>query len=66
MPVYEFKCEQDCGGNVFEVIVPYTQRMLNQKCPHCGGTAVWQQARTAPAFVVSGYNAKNGYSKEGS
>jgi len=63
MPVYEFYCE--CG-KVFEAIVPYTQRTLKQKCPVCGKGAVWQPSRTAPAFVVSGYNAKNGYSKEGS
>lgn len=66
MPRYDFKCE-DCG-HVREDVWMSTYRESQgvdtldiAPCEKCGG--LLRKMPSAPNFTVTGYNAKNGYSK---
>lgn len=68
MPMYEFQCVR-CG-NVVTVSLPVNARDTQSvwcRNEHCtpavpGGVCRMQRQPSAPAFVVKGFNAKNGYS----
>lgn len=61
MPRFDFLCPvcQEVRMDVYISTADVTAPRV--VCPHCGAPMVRKPA--APAFVVNGYNAKNGYSK---
>lgn len=60
MPVFDLKCPT-CGREQKDVYVTSYYRSV--RC-ECGGDMEHQP--TAANFVVAGYSAKNGYTKESS
>lgn len=60
MPLYEFKCDE-CGTVIEFISTGASPAGFEPLCPDCGEPL--RKVPSAPAFVVTGYNAKNGYAK---
>lgn len=60
MPLYDYACFT-CK-RVFSETRSIAKRDEPGKCPHCGS---WHSRKmpSAPNFRITGYTAKNGYSK---
>jgi putative FmdB family regulatory protein len=59
MPRYDFHC--DTCNLTKELVLSSYQAAGNIKCVECGSTLT--KLPPAPNFTITGYNAKNGYSK---
>lgn len=60
MPTYSYKCE--ACGNAEDARRPVAERNDVSMCKVCDEGYMMRQA-TAPTFIINGYNAKNGYTK---
>ena len=63
MPRFDFRCRQ-CG-KLFEVSVESHVQTYPCSCSSKGFPGIADKQVSAPAFVVKGYSAANGYSKGG-
>lgn len=64
MPLYDFKCPH-CAQVRQDVIVPSWNDAVRTHMERCTCGAEMLKQLAAPAFVVNGYNAKNGYTGTG-
>lgn len=63
MPIYEFECTQ-CK-QVEQRIYTSFKRMVQEPAVRClADNALMKRVPSAPAFTVSGFSYKNGYSGE--
>jgi putative FmdB family regulatory protein len=61
MPRHDYQCDR-CGHLVTDLHVALTNLSNPMTCPHCE-TGVLRRQPCAPSFAITGFNAKNGYSK---
>ena len=68
MPLYDFKCPR-CGALKTIYVQSVTSIPMHIWCENvdggCSGLQQMVRQPSAPAFIVTGFSAKNGYSKEG-
>lgn len=60
MPLYTYQCHA-CKKEHTQVRFIEARDQASQ-CPSCGSWHTWKKP-DAPNFVVTGFNAKNGYAK---
>jgi putative FmdB family regulatory protein len=67
MPCFDYKCPV-CKAVVEVFKSNFDDATKPAYCPYCGrgadGEVVMERQPAAPAFTISGYSAKNGYSSE--